>query len=588
MTIKDYFVLSLCVFFLGCKSSKVEEIIPSAPENSSSPFFQNLSLSTDKATYQPNEEITFSLNTTSIPNGTKVRYKHFNSVISEENVTNSKWTWTAPTRDFTGYMAEVYSESNGEETIYATVGIDVSSNWTKFPRYGFLSKYPQMDETSINDTLSNLNLYHINGLQFYDWQNKHHKPLPLVNGTPPAMWKDIANRDIYFNTVKNYIAKAHALNMKVMYYNLIYGAWENAEEDGVKKEWYVYKDNTHTNIDFHPLSSPFLSNIYLLDPSNFSWQQYAITEEQKVYQFLDFDGFHIDQLGDRGTTFNYNGDYLNLANTFQPFINIIRNAFPNKFAVMNAVNQYGQQGIAAANTSFLYSEVWSPFNRYSDLANLIKQNNTYSNNSKNSVLAAYMNYDLANNKGYFNTPSVLMTDAVIFAFGGSHLELGEHMLGKEYFPNNNLKMKDDLKEKLVKYYDFLVAYENLLRDGGDFNNVSFSSIDGKISLANWPAQVGYVAYFGKKFDSMQVIHLINFTNATTLEWRDNSGIQASPVVVKNAKLWFSSNETIKKIWVASPDYLGGMSRSLNFNQVGNKVSFTLPELQYWDMLVIEY
>lgn len=319
MAIKDYFVLSLCVCFLGCKSNKVEEIIPSAPENSSSPFFQNLSLSTDKATYQPNEVITFSLNTTSIPNGTKVRYKHLNSVISEENVTNSKWTWTAPTRDFTGYMAEVYSELNGEEIIYATVGIDVSSNWTKFPRYGFLSKYPQMDETSINDTLSNLNLYHINGLQFYDWQNKHHKPLPLVNGTPPAMWKDIANRDIYFNTVKNYIAKAHALNMKAMYYNLIYGAWENAEEDGVKNEWYVYKDNTHTNIDFHPLSSPFLSNIYLLNPSNSSWQQYVIAEEQKIYQFLDFDGFHMDQLGDRGTTFNYNGDYLNLANTFSAF-----------------------------------------------------------------------------------------------------------------------------------------------------------------------------------------------------------------------------------------------------------------------------
>lgn len=71
-----------------------------------------------------------------------------------------------------------------------------------------------------------------------------------------------------------------------------------------------------------------------------------------------------------------------------------------------------------------------------------------------------MNYDLANNKGYFNTPSVLMTNSVIFAFGGAHLELGEHMLGKEYFPNNNLSMKDDLKNSLVNYYDFLVAYQN--------------------------------------------------------------------------------------------------------------------------------
>ena len=97
---------------------------------------------------------------------------------------------------------------------------------------------------------------------------------------------------------------------------------------------------------------------------------------------------------------------------------------PDKNLVMNAVNQYGQQGIAQAATDFLYTEVWSPNDNYSDLATIIQYNNSYSNNTKNTVLAAYMNYDLADNQGYFNTPGVLMTDAVIFANGGSHLELG--------------------------------------------------------------------------------------------------------------------------------------------------------------------
>ena len=49
-----------------------------------------------------------------------------------------------------------------------------------------------------------------------------------------------------------------------------------------------------------------------------------------------------------------------------------------------------------------------------------------------------MNYNKADNRGEFNTPGVLLTDAVMFALGGSHLELGgDHMLCKEYFPNEN-------------------------------------------------------------------------------------------------------------------------------------------------------
>jgi dextranase len=181
-----------------------------------------------------------------------------------------------------------------------------------------------------------------------------------------------------------------------------------------------------------------------------------------------------------------------------------------------------------------------------------------------------------------------MANAVIFAFGGDHLELGEHMLCKEYFPNSNLTMKDDLKTSLVNYYDFLVAYQNLLRDGGTFNNVTVTSTDAKMSIDTWPASQGKVAVFGKKFDSRQVLHFVNFTNSTTQKWRDNNGVQVMPGLIKDAKLLLTSDATVKKIWIATPDFVGGASRSLNFTQAGNKVSFILPELRYWDMVVVEY
>lgn len=584
-------IIALSVLVVACSKSNDEitpDPEPEIPVNPVTPSYSNVSLVTDKAAYTPGNTVTFTIDNSGLPANVKVRYKYLNEVIDEGTVSGSDWTWQTPATDFRGYTVEVYAENGSSETIYATVGVDVSSDWTKFPRYGFLSKFPQLTDADIDAVIDNLNKYHINGLQFYDWMNKHHMPLPVVDGTPASSWKDIINRDIYFSTVEKYIAKAHSRNMKAMFYNLVYGAWNEAEADGIQKEWYVYTDNTHTNRDFHGLSSPFLSNIYLLDPSNSGWQQYIAAETRKVYQFLDFDGYHMDQLGDRGTRYKYDGSGLNLAQTYEPFIEAIKADKPSRKIAMNAVNQYGQQGIAQSSANFLYTEVWSPNDTYNDLSFIIQQNNTYSNNTKNTVLAAYMNYDLANNHGYFNTPAVLMTDAVIFAFGGAHLELGEHMLGKEYFPNSNLQMKTDLKAALPDYYDFLVAYQNLLRDGGSFNVATVTSIDGKMQIANWPASQGAVATVCKKVGTSQVIHLINFTNSKSQQWRDNNGTQAIPALIKDAPVSIITNQTVKEVWVASPDIIGGASRSLEFSQSGNQLVFTLPELKYWTMVVLEY
>ena len=593
MILKKFLFFTLLIAsILSCSKSDDEptgEIIPEVPSNSITPEFRNEYIATNKACYSPGEQVQFTLTSEGIPSIFKARYKHLNSVVAENELSSNTWTWTPPNNDFRGYVAEVYTTTGEKETIYATIGIDVSSDWKKFPRYGFLSDFSNIGDDQINAIIENLNRYHINGIQFYDWHNKHHKPLPLENSTPAESWKDIINKDVFFSTVEKYITAAHTYNMKTMYYNLIYGAWEDAQADGVQKDWYVFKDDSHANKDYHPLDSPpFLSNLYLLDPSNTEWQEYINNENKIIYEHLDFDGFHMDQLGNRGNRYNYDGIRLDLSETFEPFINSVKTEIPNKYIVMNAVNQYGQQNIASAPSDFLYTEVWSPNDKYSDLARIIKQNNIYGNEVKNTVLAAYVNYKLADSKGYFNNASVLLTNSVIFAFGGAHLELGEHMLGKEYFPNNNLEMNEELEKSLTGYYDFLVGYQNLLREGGTFNTVSLGSLDGKLSLSNWPGQAGDVATIAKQIGNMQVIHLINFADATTMEWRDNDGVQTIPSLVKNAELVLNSDKPVKGIWVASPDIIGGASRKLNFKQEGSNVSFLLPELKYWTMIVVEH
>jgi hypothetical protein len=70
-----------------------------------------------------------------------------------------------------------------------------------------------------------------------------------------------------------------------MAYNLIYGAYEDAVNEGVQPEWRLFTDSAHQNPDKHDLPSSWASDIYLMDPSNSSWQNYINNEMRKTLKF---------------------------------------------------------------------------------------------------------------------------------------------------------------------------------------------------------------------------------------------------------------------------------------------------------------
>lgn len=548
----------------------------------------NADLSTDKACYKPGETVQFTLKEKPSSN-VKIRYSHLSMVISEESLSSTSWNWTAPSEDYKGYMVDIYEVVDGKEKIHQSIAVDVSSDWKKFPRYGFLSSYGKMSEAIIDNNINNLSRYHINGVQFYDWMYDHHRPLAGTVADPATTWPDLMGRTNYLSTVKGYINAIHNKGMKAMFYNLAFGALSNAASDGVKEEWYIFKDKNHSEKDNHHLDPPFRSSIYLTNPANIEWQNYIAGRHKDVYNVFDFDGFHIDQLGNRGDVYDYNGDKVNLENSYSSFIAAMKQASPEKRLVMNAVSQYGQQtSIAKSDVDFLYTEVWDESKTFEALAKVITDNYSFSNSTKSTVLAAYMNYAKSNNRGYMNIPGVLLTNAVIFSFGGAHLELGEHYLANEYFPNSNLQMKTELKKSMTHYYDFLVAYQNLLRDGGTFSSVNVQSVDGGLTFETWPASQGSVAVLGKKFNDREIIHLINFSQANSMEWRDTNGTQAEPTLVANPAIKITASKAVSKVWIASPDINDGVAQNIEFSQSGNEVTLTLPSLKYWDMVVFEY
>ncbi|WP_323028032.1 glycoside hydrolase family 66 protein [Gelidibacter japonicus] len=542
-------------------------------------YVEQLNLSKDKAKYNPGEGVRFFVDDV-VPN-TIIKYKFLGQTIGEAPLASTSWQWSPPSDDYKGYMVELIQIANEQQTVLGTAAVDVSSDWTKFPRYGFLSDFGAISEAQRNSVIANLKNFHINGLQYYDWHAKHHIPLPLdAAGNPKNSWVDLFNREVKLETVAGYIEEGHNRNMASMFYNLLFGAWHPEQGDGFSERWLIYNDRFHNKINSHDLDG--FGSILITNPQNEEWQNYIFTKTKDVYDHLNFDGWHLDQLGDRGQVYDYGGHDINLKNGYNNFLTALTANFPSKKHVLNAVDQFGYNEILSTPMDFAYSEVWTRM-QYADLVQVILENNEASNNQLNTVLAAYINYESSD--GFFNTPSVLLADAVIFAFGGAHMELGEHMLSREYFPSNNLQMDNELKNSLKEYYDFMTAYQNLLRDGGEFITTSITSTD--LNFNNWPPVFGNVSAVAKRFANRQVVQLLNFNGVSSLNWRDNEKTQTRPHTFYNVNMTIDSPMSVSKVWFASPDFEGGASKELEFKNNGNSITFTLPYLNYWSMIVFE-
>ncbi len=563
----------------------------------------SIDLSTDKCAYAPGDAVTFTAS--QAPYGAKVRYRNGLDIVEQGELTSKTWQWTPPSTDFQGYLAEVYATgADGSEVILGTIAVDVSSDWTMYPRYGFIATF---DDTKLTDgvvesEMDYLNRCHINGVQFQDWHWKHHWPLAGTRDNPMDVYTDIANRTVYASVVKKYIDEQHKHGMKAMFYNLAFGALDGAETDYDEDNWsveetkYLYIDKNHTTRDYHALPSGWKSNIYLTQPGNYFWIEWMKKRNDDVYYNFDFDGYQIDQLGYRGTRYDYWGEEVDLPTNYVTFINGMKEKHPQKRLVMNAVSSYGGDKIVATGkVDFAYNETWDSEKYFLDLRNIIGNNDAASNYGVRTVFASYLNYNRADRgDGYMNTPGVLLTDAVMIAIGGNHLELGDHMLSREYFPASPLKMSDELREAMIRYYDFLTAYEQLLRGSLSTKDEIWETVTSLASetdtkVNNWPPQTGGITVYERATsEGTKIYHLLNFSTADNVEWCDTEAVRPEPREMTSLPIQIACGAGAKKVWTASPDYLGGAPQELAFTSTNDGVSLTVPSLKYLTMIVVEF
>jgi dextranase len=149
-------------------------------------------------------------------------------------------------------------------------------------------------------------------------------------------------------------------------------------------------------------------------------------------------------------------------------------------------------------------------------------------------------------------------------------------------------MHGDLYRAMITYYDFITAYENLLRDGGEWYGVDVTSVDEQCVFNQWPAVKGQVATVGKAQEGRDIIHLLSYRNAAHLDWCDTDATQGEPDLLTDLSVRMPAKAQPARVYVATPDANFSVAQELDFDYADGMLTLTIPSLKYWTMLWIEY
>jgi len=129
-----------------------------------------------------------------------------------------------------GYLIQAtLTDVNGHVLDTAYTAVDVSSSWTKFPRYGFVTNFA--DNYTQTLITNRLNLYHLDGIQFYDWEWNSTCRSP-ARSRHRLSWVNIDSNTNYQHSIETLISDVHSDASVAMSYNLIYGAWPATARTG--------------------------------------------------------------------------------------------------------------------------------------------------------------------------------------------------------------------------------------------------------------------------------------------------------------------------------------------------------------------
>ncbi|WP_197517504.1 glycoside hydrolase family 66 protein [Microbacterium karelineae] len=360
---------------------------------------------TDKSRYAPGETVTV---TAEVSGTGPVDFSlvHLGAVVASGTVQATgdgevDWAVTPPAQDFTGYLVHVDASDESTQT-----AVDVSSDWTRYPRTGYLDTYaadlPAAERQEIVQDLSRK--YHLNSLQFYDWMWRHEKPIERdVDGDLVPTWTAWNGDVIAPDTVSGFIDAAHDENIAALPYSMSYAALEGFTAHGVDEDWRLTYRSDGSDWKFQMLPNRPDTTLWLMNPENPGWEGHITAQYADQISTMGFDGTHIDQLGNWGGAPDGGmddilGDPVDLPGGFADLIDTTRDV-TGRLAGFNAVDGFGAEAIAGSSSEYLYTELWENHETYAQVADYLDSQRAYSG-GKGALVAAYLNYRINTGTSY--------------------------------------------------------------------------------------------------------------------------------------------------------------------------------------------
>ena len=368
---------------------------------------------TDKSTHEPGKQATITAEAST--GGTvHVSVSHLGVEIDSGDATvdNGKATWTYPTpsENNQGYLVT----ATGADGTHAETAIDASTSWTRFPRMGFLSHFkptaPQGTDGHTTyesflfqqpqDYIDKLSQdYHINALQYYDWQYRHEQP--VATGDLADKWP-LWYRDTYASkkTITDYIQDAGNANMGSLAYSMAYAANDNYDTNKIKDEWRLREDNgsywvrdlgeqwwvpTPKGVD-KPKSHQFMMNV-----NNKDWRTYITGQYKTQKTEFKFDGTHIDTLGQTSKK-DASGNPVDLTDGLAALVDDTYKNVGGQVGI-NLPDGAGSEKINKASATYMYTELWDHNETNAQVASYLQSARNNAGNKPQIVAAYANNYD---------------------------------------------------------------------------------------------------------------------------------------------------------------------------------------------------